>query len=210
MAVMINLMMIIGVWRNQWPAFLVIYGFWLETLIISFFTSLKITFASGEGQIAPHILKGIKFMLIRIAILSFYLIFIVVFLGVMHVPKTEFPKIMLSISFKDPVFNTTIAGFFLACIMDFIFNYWFNNMRMSKPPSYFFSFIDARTLIIHVVVVLGTFVFIMAEKHFPDNKTYMGTAGFLTLFIIIKSIGDIVTIKLGRQNPTSEVDDTFI
>ena len=208
MIAFVNLAMIIGVWREHWSAFLIIYGFWLETFIISFFSSIKILFASGEHQKPPHIWLAIKYLLFRIAVLGFYLLFIVVFIGFMNTPKETLPIIMQSVSFKDNMFNTVIIGFVLSCVLDVLFKYWLNGLQMTKPPTYFFSFIDARTLIIHVVVVLGTFVFILAEKHFPENKTYMGTAGFLTLFILIKTIGDITTYKL--NSATSEVDSKFI
>ena len=78
--VVFNLVPIFGVVFFNWQPFEAFWFFWVETLIISFFNSIRIVFSQNQQQAtlntgSPrmyHISKAIKYLLIRIGIFLFY------------------------------------------------------------------------------------------------------------------------------------------
>lgn len=55
--VLANMMPVAGVVYFGWDTFLIIYLFWCENLIIGTFNLLRMAFASGDGNIASHLVK---------------------------------------------------------------------------------------------------------------------------------------------------------
>ena len=183
-----NSLILYGAIVNQWPIFLVIYGFWLETIIISIFETLKILFAKGENSKPPNMALATQYLLLKLGMLLFYLIFIVVFIGLLHSSKTDSIKILNAVYFRDKFFNAALLSMILGGLLNFIVIYWME-LRTNFGAKHFFNFLDARTLTIHLVIVIGTFALEFADKNllFNEKTSYFR----LKLFTII-------TIKLNH------------
>lgn len=205
-----NCMVIYGVFIHKWPIFIIIYAFWLETLVISFFDALKILFAKGEKQPAPHLIKALIFFIFRLGLLLFYLLFIVVFIGVLHAEADDLIKITTAVTFKDSIFNSVMLSMFLSNILNFIITYWTSGERSNNGPSYFYKFLDVRLFVIHIVIVLGTFAMMFAEKNFPQSKKEASTIALLVVFIIIKTIADIIYSAFSKKQDQIEPFEKFI
>ena len=179
-----------------WTVFMFFYLYWLETVILSFYTSLKIISASGysENEEAPSvnrkIIIAIKFFIARFLLLCFYLLFLVVFIGFLGEDKDAMLKSVLAVVFRDENFNIAIAGFILSHGFDFIFNYLLADQNKKVKAEGFTLFFDARIIVIHVSIVLSAFAITWS----PDNQIAGHTIGSylaLTIFIVIKTMVDV-------------------
>ncbi len=193
-----NSLILYGAIVNQWPIFLVIYGFWLETIIISIFETLKILFAKGENSKPPNITLATQHLLIKFGMLLFYLIFIVVFIGLFHSSKTDSIKILNAVYFRDKFFNAALLSMILGGLLNFIVIYWME-LRTNFGAKHFFNFLDARTLTIHLVIVIGTFALEFADKNLLFNENLDKKYVFLSIFILVKTIADLVSIQFSNN-----------
>lgn len=193
-----NSLILYGAIANQWPIFLVIYGFWLETIIISIFGTLKILFAKGENSKPPNIIIATQHFLLKLGMLLFYLLFIVVFIGLLHSSKMDSNKILNAVYFRDKFFNAAILSMFLGGLLNFVVIYWME-LRTNFGAKHFFNFLDARTLTIHLVIVIGTFALEFADKNLLFNKELNQKYLFLSLFILLKTIADIISIQFSKE-----------
>lgn len=193
-----NSLILYGAIVNQWPIFLVIYGFWLETIIISIFETLKILFAKGENSKPPNITLATQHLLIKFGMLLFYLIFIVVFIGLLHSSKTDSIKILNAVYFRDKFFNAALLSMILGGLLNFIVIYWME-LRTNFGAKHFFNFLDARTLTIHLVIVIGTFALEFADKNLLFNENLDKKYVFLSIFILVKTIADLVSIQFSNN-----------
>ena len=193
-----NSLILYGAIVNQWPIFLVIYGFWLETIIISIFETLKILFAKGENSKPPNMALATQYLLIKFGMLLFYLIFIVVFIGLLHSSKTDSIKILNAVYFRDKFFNAALLSMILGGLLNFIVIYWME-LRTNFGAKHFFNFLDARTLTIHLVIVIGTFALEFADKNLLFNENLDKKYVFLSIFILVKTIADLVSIQFSNN-----------
>ncbi|MBK9352899.1 MAG: hypothetical protein IPN09_02670 [Bacteroidetes bacterium] len=193
-----NSLILYGAIVNQWPIFLVIYGFWLETIIISIFETLKILFAKGENSKPPNITLATQHLLLKLGMLLFYLIFIVVFIGLLHSSKTDSIKILNAVYFRDKFFNAALLSMILGGLLNFIVIYWME-LRTNFGAKHFFNFLDARTLTIHLVIVIGTFALEFADKNLLFNENLDKKYVFLSIFILVKTIADLVSIQFSNN-----------
>ena len=193
-----NSLILYGAIVNQWPIFLVIYGFWLETIIISIFETLKILFAKGENSKPPNITLATQHLLIKFGMLLFYLIFIVIFIGLFHSSKTDSIKILNAVYFRDKFFNAALLSMILGGLLNFIVIYWME-LRTNFGAKHFFNFLDARTLTIHLVIVIGTFALDFADKNLLFNENLDKKYVFLSIFILVKTIADLVSIQFSNN-----------
>jgi hypothetical protein len=193
-----NSLILYGAIVNQWPIFLVIYGFWLETIIISIFETLKILFAKGENSKPPNITLATQHFLLKLGMLLFYLIFIVIFIGLFHSSKTDSIKILNAVYFRDKFFNAALLSMILGGLLNFIVIYWME-LRTKYGAKHFFNFLDARTLTIHLVIVIGTFALDFADKNLLFNENLDKKYVFLSIFILVKTIADLVSIQFSNN-----------
>lgn len=193
-----NSLILYGAIVNKWPIFLVIYGFWLETIIISIFETLKILFAKGENSKPPNMALATQYLLIKFGMLLFYLIFIVVFIGLLHSSKTDSIKILNAVYFRDKFFNAALLSMILGGLLNFIVIYWME-LRTNFGAKHFFNFLDARTLTIHLVIVIGTFALEFADKNLLFNENLDKKYVFLSIFILVKTIADLVSIQFSNN-----------
>ena len=116
-----NLMPIYGVMANHWTMFSVIYLYWLETVILSLFSFIKIVSSKGTTPNGINLTgiftegewkwkTGIRFLIIRIGMLLFYLLFIFLFVGLLISSKDDMGTNIEMVFFMNPVLGSSVPG----------------------------------------------------------------------------------------------------
>jgi len=170
-----------------WSVFALIYAFWLETLAMSFFNSIRIVFAEKSVQPVPHIGRAFSYMFGRILVLLFYMIFILAFIGFQMSEENMGHDFANYLLFIDDSFRITIMIFFFIKLVELIYNYFYLNGKEKTAPTDFSALFDSRIIIMHVVIVLGVFAHQFFKEHF-DNHT--GIVAFAGVFVLVKMIGE--------------------
>ncbi len=194
------------------------YLFWLETLIVSIFNFFKIIGCRGDEyeqklhnsnhkyarvhvNYLSHIGKASRYLLVRIFIFFFYLLFIVVFIGFFATKQVgeRSLDILEVIFFKHEAFNYTLLAFAVNQLAQFLFDFYGNGSYKKTHASDFASIFDGRQLVIHVAVVLAG-VIGSQEKIFDIkmNPTYVNVI-MVTIFCIVKSVYEVVKFNLEKK-----------
>jgi hypothetical protein len=195
--VFMNFVPLLGVIFMDWSVFALFYVFWLETLGLSFFNSLRIFFAEGSEESGPHLKKALTYLLFRIIILGFYLIFILLFIGFQMASKQgEGHEWLMYFLLIEPSFKITVISFFLIKLIEFIYFYFVKNEKEMAYPEKYASFFDARLVVIHVVLVGGFFIFEYTSEKLGDKN---GLIAFAATFVVIKSLADYIAFKVGSR-----------
>jgi hypothetical protein len=211
----LNLLPVAGVLWWGWTAFSVFYLFWLETLIVAFFNTLKIIMCRGDEydlkieksnapfatlhvNYASHLKKAFGYLFVRIFIFCFYLLFIVVFIGVISASKDDTLTNAQIGLFLNKSFNYALLGFFIAQALDFVFEFILNDEYRHTHASDFASIFDGRQLVVHVAVVLGGVL-----GGFAKNWTGHEYSTWIPLFVVVifclsKTIFEIFKYKGGK------------
>jgi hypothetical protein len=142
--------------------------FWLETLIISFFDSIRILFTeTKEWQISfAHLnwARATKFLIIRVAIFFFYSLFIIAFVGIVRNDSDDRMKVFYTLLFHNTLFNISILLIFLIQLNRLIKGFLMSgNYRFSRISDYTAIF-DARQIFMHIAIVLGSVVSMILFK----------------------------------------------
>jgi hypothetical protein len=198
--VLLNAIPVIGYWFWDWSMFAIVYIYWVEALIMSLFVFLKVLMARGEDPLSGEVpsagsklYAAIKVLFIRVGILMFYWIFIFLFVGMgqgKYKPEQTMEHLQILV-FMHSGFNLAVLAFFLSQIIDFMRGFIYNDDYLVKPSRSYKLYFDARTIIIHVVVVLGTFSYQFLERYaFVDNR--LPGLGFVLLLFFLKTIADLI------------------
>jgi hypothetical protein len=193
MQVFMNFIPLLGVIFMDWSVFALFYVFWLETLALSFFNAMKIFFAEGSDESGPHIQKAMSYFFFRLFILSFYLIFILVFIGLMMASKQgEGHEWVMYFLLIESSFKLTVVSFFLIKLVEFIYFYFVKNEKEMTSPDKYQRFFDARLIVIHVVLVGGYFIFEFTREMDGDRT---GLILFASSFVIVKSFAEFIVSR---------------
>jgi hypothetical protein len=201
----LNLLPIAGLLWWGWTPFSVFYLFWIETLIVAFFNFLKIIICRGDeydvkiekgnskfGSLhvnyVSHFGKAIRYLIVRIFIFCFYMIFIVAFIGV--IASTSHDRhVNFNIGFfQNRSFNFALLGFVISQALQFIFDFILNNEYQHTHSSDFASIFDGRQVVIHLAVVIGSFVGAFAQGHIGSEWTSISV---ILIFCIVKTIYEV-------------------
>lgn len=202
-----NLFPLYGVINYNWTIFTVVYIYWIELLIISTFQLLKIMTAKGDlnATFFSKLSLAIKFFAFRTGIFFFYLLFIVVFLGFLTSAKndggTSGIRMFDVIFFKSTFYRITILSFILYNVVEFLVLFILNDEYKRAKPEDNFQILDVHILVVHIVVVLGTFLYkgVSENLHWNHKNSMIACVG---LFVVIKIIADIA-----RQSLSSDIPD---
>jgi hypothetical protein len=204
--IVLNAIPVMGYWFLGWSMFAIIYLYWVEAVIISLFVFMKIAMARGpeaDGTVSPpvkRVFSGFKILFIRIAIMMFYWVFILLFVA-MGQGQYDHEQTLLNLrilAFVNPGFNLAILAFFLSQIIEFIGGFINTDKYKTTASSDYKLFFDARTIVIHVVVVLGTFAYqFLAQFSTYDNR--LPGLGFVFVMFFMKTMADIFIHKMGGR-----------
>lgn len=209
-----NLFPLYGVINYNWTIFSVVYIYWIELLIISTFQLLKILLALGDEN-ATFYTKfslAIKFFFIRTGMFFFYLIFIVTFLGLLVSAKDNDSstgiRMFEVIFFKGTFYKITLLSFVLYNLVEFLVLFILNGEYKKSKPQDNFQILDVHILVVHIVVVLGTFLYqgISENLHWNHKNAMIAC---VSLFVFVKIIADVIKQSLSGNIP-EEQQEKFI
>ncbi len=228
---MANIIPIVAVWENKFTFFQVIYLYWFETVLLIIPAWVRIAMAQGtqteSGQTLNVALEAIKnsrnegeepkpftpwqkwgimvrFGFIKLFIMGFYLIFIVVFTGLMVGKKEEGIIVFKTMFFYDPIFNAAVLVFIISMTVQLIAGYIMNGKYKIMSPLNYNNFFDGRTIILHISIVLTTFMYSWWFKDKPHES--LGPVAFTTFFVFLKTILDLLSLKNENYKmPSAEV-----
>ncbi len=202
-----NLFPLYGVLQYHWTIFSVVYIYWIELLIITFFLILKMLFASGDEQVtfSGKVWLAAKFLLFRCGIFLFYLLFIVVFLGLMVSAKdtSSSMNMMQALLLRGSFYYYTILSFILYNLVEFIVWYMASGKYRTAKPNDYFIILDPHILVVHIVVVLGTFLYQGATEQLHWNHKNSMIA-CVSLFVVVKIIADTLKERFSSDTNMPE------
>ena len=196
-----NIIPFLGVVFFNWSVFALLYAFWLETLGLSFFNSIRICFASKEAWSVTQLKKALQFFIFRIGILLFYVIFLLVFVGIDISGKQGGVNFAMYLLFLDIPFRITIFSFFIVKFLELAYHYFYLGERKTTTPDEYNKFFDSRLIVIHVVIVLGVFAFAFFNEKLGSHT---GTVAFTAVFVSVKMLADFGAGLVGNLNPKKE------
>ncbi len=204
-----NLFPLYGVINYNWTIFTVVYIYWIELLIISTFQLFKIMVAQGDlkATFFKKISLALKFFAFRTGIFFFYLLFIVVFLGFLASTKDDGGESGIHmfdvIFFKGTFYRITLLSFLLYNIVEFFVLFMLNGEYKRAKPEDNFQILDVHILVVHIVVVLGTFLYqgVTENLHWNHKNSMIACVG---LFVFIKIIADITKQSLSGDIPEEQ------
>lgn len=196
--IIFNLVPIFGVAFYNWQPFEAFWFFWVETLVIGVFNTIRIVFsqaqpATAEKTLQPlvyHVSKGIKYLLIRIGVFFFYSIFIIVFIGFVANASKDKSIVLTTILFKNRFFNMGMLISFGSQCYYLINGFFRNGAFLTASPDNYGAIFDGRQLVIHVAIVLGAMgsMFIAEKTSFGNYANVF----IISLLCICKCIFDIL------------------
>ena len=162
-----NLMPLIAVLFYDVSFFALFYLYWWETVIISVFQFIKMGKAQKLSEPNPNFSINDKTMIknsrlsTRFLMLVFYLFFIVIFVGVLSTMKENPTAFVRALLFTEPWVKVSFAGFFVTHLVEYIF--WRSNKEYEQTSLRELGTVfDTRVMVIHIVIVLGTFAAMFA------------------------------------------------
>lgn len=200
-----NLIPVLGVASFNWQPFEAFWFFWVETIIIALFNTIRIVYS--QGQLPPdvninkplvyHLNKGIKYLLIRIAIFVFYAIFIITFIGFVANVNKDKEAIISTLVFQNKLFN---AGLLISIFSQgyYLFMSFFRNGAFyTSTPDSFASIFDGRQLVIHVAIVIGALggIFLAKNTSFGNYSNIF----IISLLCICKCMFDIINLGTAKN-----------
>jgi hypothetical protein len=197
--IVFNLVPVFGVAFFNWQPFEAFWFFWVETLTMALFNTIRIVFSQGQPPEAVntkkplqyHINKGIKYLIIRIAIFLFYAIFIITFIGFVANVNKDKSMVLATILLQNKFFNLGLLLSIFSQSYYLITGFFKNGAFFTASPNTYAAIFDGRQLVIHVAIVLGALGSIFLVKN-----TALGNYGnifIISLLCICKCIFDIMS-----------------
>jgi hypothetical protein len=188
-----NLFPLFGVIYYNWTIFSIVYIYWVELIIISTFQLFKILLASGDNEIpfSSRLSMAFKFFAFRTGIFFFYLTFIVTFLGflISSNDKEGRMDVITTLAFQNEFFKVAVLSFIVYNLLEFVVLFIINRKYQTSGPKEYYQIFDARIIVVHIVVILVTFLYqFLLEKNDTSHKTAM--VACVSLFILVKSVAD--------------------
>jgi hypothetical protein len=192
-----NLVPVLGVAFYNWSPFEMFWLFWMETLLIAFFNTIRVFYSQGfepgdnlaAAKMKYHFLMAFKYLLARIFIFFFYSIFIVVFIGFIAHKEKSPGNVLGTIVFQNRLFNLAL----ILCICSqtyLLIRYFFmNGAYFYSKPSGYSAIFDGRQIVMHVAVVVGAVGAIFLFKN-VKNESY-ASVWIIAVFCVIKCIFEL-------------------
>ncbi len=160
-----NLAPLAGAIFFNWQPFEALWFFWMETLIMAVFNCIKIVFSQHrdlavtqtDAAMVYHIGKAFRYLLVRIGIFLFYSIFIITFIGYVANNNTDKSGVLTTLLFQNRFFNLSLLISIFAQGYYLLFYFFRNRTFITAVPEQYASWFDSKLIIIHLVVVLGSF-----------------------------------------------------
>ncbi len=204
--IIFNSIPIIGVAFYAWSVFEMFWLFWVETLIVALFNTIRVLYSQAqvEGTLVSQASRqynfsaAFKYLVGRIFVFLFYSLFIIVFIGFVANNQGGEANIIKTLAFLNPLFNLAII--LSVCSQSFylVKNYFLSGAYRFSSPSQYPILFDGRQIVIHIAVVLGA---VGSAFLFKDKAVaHYGAIWIIAVFCLCKTIYD--WYSLGVSQPT--------
>lgn len=224
--ILANIFPLVGIIYYDMSFFALFYLYWWETVMISIFRWLKMAWAEKPSEPDPNFtINGQtlsyetvnnrgrmrrQYFFLRSGMMIFYLIFIIVFVGVISTMQEDPTAFARAITFTDKWVFWSFIGFTLVHLAEYIS--WVRSgayketslVELATP-------FDARIIVIHVVIVLGTFLAMYtSESLFPEHPK-AASIGYASLFVVLKVVVEVIAYQKNhsRQEVFSKLDNAM-
>lgn len=187
--IVMNFIPLLGVMFFDWSVFALIYAFWLETLGISFLNAIRIFTAKKDNTGGFYWFTALRYLFVRCGILLFYMIFILVFIGVQISTTQSGSNFASYLLLDNPTFRLTVITFFLIKSIEMVYHTFVKGERFETSAKDFHPISDGRTIVIHLVIVLGVFAHQFFSEKLDDHA---GVVAFAVVFVLVKTIAERV------------------
>jgi hypothetical protein len=214
MLILSNALPIYGAAIGKLVFFQVIYLYWFEGLLVIGFDCIRIATARGTGPDKNVLLtvgvddlepqgKAFGFgarlslilrtVLLRVAILLFYLIFIVVFVGFQLTDKSHRVDVALTMALQNQFFNTAVILFLINMTVQLLGGFFLSGRYRTVSPKNYARLFDGRTILMHVMIVGSVFIhqFFFANKHYEA----LGEIVYIGIFMLIRTVFDLARLR---------------
>lgn len=183
-----NLFPLVGVFEQNWSLFIILYIYWFETLVQSFFNAVRII--STPNYIGKW-RKAIFYFLGRFGVFVIYMIFLIVFIGFLEQADEVQTQNLMALAFRNKLFNITILNFIIFNLFDYIFNFRLSLSTTEKQNTVakYIGFFDSRTITMHIVIILCAVIYSFVANKIIHNNTIINIILF-SIFIAVKSLID--------------------
>ncbi len=210
---LVNLFPLVGVWTQGWTFFLVIYIFWFEMLIVTFFNALCILLSQGrilEGNVlrgeaialTSRLGHGLKYFIVRLIVFCFYMIFIILFVGLGMATSgkmndASIKDMATSLYFSNWTFNLAILSFFSMNLYRFLKNFVLPQRFLVSKPEEFSSFWDYRIITVHITLIVGVLLGEFLVKQWGAQSPFV-MPFVVTFFIVVKIVIENIASYLSK------------
>lgn len=229
MLVLTNAIPVYGAWIGKLLFFQLIYLFWLEGFVLILLDDIRIMTARGNDEVAggagiqmlvavpnatgpktthwtffKRLWLAIRSSFLKSLVLFFYLLFIIVFIGLQVTDQSRHTDVWQTIGFKNDYFNFSLAAFAINAVVQLIAMFFLNGRYKIVSPSQFSFPINGRIIFMHVMIVGSVFI----QLIFFKGKSYesMGEVVYVGIFMLIKAMGDWLNLRARvAENPSGEV-----
>lgn len=205
--IVFNLIPIVGVASFNWQPFEAFWFFWVETLIMALFNTIRIIYSQGQlpdnvntnKPLVYHVDKGIKYLLIRIVVFLFYAIFIITFIGFVANVNKDKVAVVTTLLFQNKLFNVGLLISIFSQGYYLLMGYFRNGAFYTSTPENYAAIFDGRQLVMHVAIVLGAVGAMFLEK----NTTFGNYSSIfiISLLCICKCFFDIFNAAKNNNDP---------
>jgi hypothetical protein len=190
-ALVSNALQIYGIIVLGWHFFPILYLWWWEEVVLSTFGWFKLRrmrLFLWQKESAEAVAEGETSAKTRFFLLAVYFVFVVVLAGFLFAPDGSAIQNILTIFFKNKVFNLNLL-FFIA-IQGWI--YWrdfYHNINYDKVPvAELRNTFDTRSAVIHAGLLIGAFMcYLLPKFNLQTEHAFM--FGFMAVKTIVELWG---------------------
>ena len=214
MLIAANVLPVYGAAIGKLVFFQVLYLYWFESLLLILFDFIRILSARGSevGESMSYVkvlrstsedgyVRGfwrklgmaLSTAVVRALLLLFYLVFLILFIGFHVTAKGHEMHVMETIVFQDQFFNTSVIAFIINMLVQLIGVFFIGGQYRKYSPRTYTSFMDVRTIIIHVMLAGSVFI----HQFFFEGKSYEATGEivYIGLFMLAKTGVDLLQLR---------------
>ncbi|MBL7807811.1 MAG: hypothetical protein JNN28_08365 [Saprospiraceae bacterium] len=187
-ALVSNAMQIYGIVVLGWHFFPILYLWWWEELILSIFgfwglKRMRAYLLTHAPEI--EVKEGETSAKTRFFLLAVYFVFIVVLAGFMFAPDGTAIQNILTIFFRNQVFNLNLLFFVGMHAWLFWQDYYHNPRYESVPVEQLRSTFDTRSAIIHAGLLIGAFLsYLLPKFNLQTEHAFM--FGFMAVKTLVE------------------------
>lgn len=214
MVIVSNALPIYGAALGKLVFFQIIYLYWFESLLLIGFDCIRIAAARGtasDDNIFTTISGGniqhperpagfggkvaliLRTILVRVALLLFYLIFIVAFVGFQLTDKAHHLDVAMTMALRNHFFNTAVIIFLINMTVQLLGGFFLNGRYRTISPRHYANLFDGRAILMHVMIVGSVFI----HQFFFAHKNYeaLGEMVYVGIFMLIRTVFDLARLR---------------